>query len=206
MSFLQNLDWRYATKQFDTTKRVSKENLDAILNAIHLTPTSFGIQPYSVIVVSDKELQEKLQAASYNQPQVGTASEVIVFVAHTDLKAIADDFFDELSGGDSAVRENLAGYEKVVNDGIEYKYSKDPLRYASEQAHISLGFAMAAAAELQVDSCAMGGFDANEYAKILGLPENQVPCVVLPIGYRDENESPRPKFRKSVEKVIAYVQ
>lgn len=206
MSFIQNLEWRYATKKFDTNKRVSSEDLQKILDSIRFTPTSFGIQPYKAIVVSNQEIKDKLQPVSWNQPQIGTASEVIVFVARTDLHAVADEFFFERSGGDAAVRESLAGYENIVRDGINGKYSAEALKYSSEQAHIALGFALAAAAELGIDSCAIGGFDPDAYAKILGLPEGEVPCVVLPIGYRDASENPRPKFRKSEDKVFSFVK
>lgn len=206
MSFIQNLEWRYATKKFDTSKKVSSEDLQKILDAIRLTPTSFGIQPYKAVVVSNQEIKDKLQVASWNQPQVGTASEVIVFVARTDLHGVSDEFFTELSGGNAEIRESLSGYENMVKGSIDGNYGKEPLKYASEQAHIALGFAMAALTELKIDSCALGGFDPVEYAKILGLPENELPCVVLPIGYRDASENPRPKFRKSADKIFSFVK
>lgn len=114
MSFIDNLNWRYATKKFDTNRRVSPENLNKILDAIRLTPTSFGIQPYKAVIVSNQEMKDKLQVVSWNQPQIGTASEVIVFVARTDLHQVSDEFFTELSGGNTETREALAGYENVV--------------------------------------------------------------------------------------------
>lgn len=206
MSFLNNLNWRYAAKKFDTNKKVSSENLQKILDAIRFAPTSFGIQPYRAVVISNQEIKDKLQVASWNQPQIGTASEVIVFVARTDLAAVSDEFFTELSGGNTEIRENLAGYENMVKGGITGKTAAESLKYASEQAHIGLGFALAAAAELQIDSCALGGFDPAQYAEILGLPENEVPCVVFPIGYRDASENPRPKFRKSEDKIFSFVK
>ena len=206
MSFLKNINWRYATKKFDENKKISSENLEIILDAIRKTPSSFGIQPYEVVVVSNNEVKQKLQEASFHQPQIGTASEVLIFIARTDLEAVSDEFFEELSGGNAETREALAGYENIVKSGIINKYSAYPLQYASEQAHIALGFALAAVAELGIDSCAIGGFDSAEYAKILKLPENKIPCVVLPIGYRTEEENPRPKFRKSEDKIFSFVK
>lgn len=207
MSFIQNLDWRYATKQFDTNKKVSDADLETILTAMHKAPSSLGIQPYKMVVVSNQEIQDKFQAAAWNQPQLGTASAVIVVVANTDLEKVTDEFFTQLSGGDADVRANaLAGYENMVTGYIANIPAEKRLQYSSEQAHIALGFGMAAAAELKIDSCAMGGFDAAAYAEILGLPANEVPCVILPIGYRSESENPRPKFRKNKDTVITYVK
>jgi nitroreductase/dihydropteridine reductase len=114
MSFLSNLTWRYATKKFDTTKKVSPENLAKILEAIRMTPTSFGLQPYHFYVVENRETLAKIQAVSWNQQQVGTASHMIVMCARNDLTQVKDEYFDALSGGDASVRASLAGYEQMV--------------------------------------------------------------------------------------------
>lgn len=156
MSFLQNLTWRYATKKFDNNQKISPENLAKILEAIRFSPSSYGIQPYKILVIENKEIQAKLQEFSYNQPQISSASHLLVFVARADLYAVSDEFFTELSGNNPEMREKLAGYENSVKGGIEQKYSQNSLAYASEQAHIALGFAMSALAELQIDSCAIG--------------------------------------------------
>ncbi len=98
MSFLTNLEWRYATKQFDTSKKVSPENLDKILEAIRLTPTSFGLQPYHFYVVSNQDIKDKIQTVAWNQPQIGTASHLIVFTARTDLMKNKDEYFELMTG------------------------------------------------------------------------------------------------------------
>jgi nitroreductase len=97
MSFLTNLSWRYATKKFDTSRKVSDADLDSILEAIRLTPTSFGMQPYHFYVVSNQEVKDKIQAVSWNQPQIGTSSHLIVFTARTDLPKLKEEFFTLLS-------------------------------------------------------------------------------------------------------------
>ncbi len=114
MSFLSNLNWRYATKKFDTNQKVSDADLDAILEAIRLTPTSFGMQPYHFYVVSNQEIKEKIQAAAWNQPQIGTSSHLLVFAARTDLTILKEEFFALLSGGNPEVRALLKGYEDMV--------------------------------------------------------------------------------------------
>jgi nitroreductase len=114
MSFLSQLNWRYATKSFDVTRKVSDADLDMILEAMRLTPTSFGMQPYHFYIVSNQDIKDKIQAAAWNQSQIGTSSHLIVFVARTDLVALKEEFFEGLSGGNPEVRAHLKGYEDMV--------------------------------------------------------------------------------------------
>ena len=207
MSFLSNLNWRYATKKFDTTKKVSDADLNTILEAIRLTPTSFGMQPYHFYVVSNQDVKEKIQAASWNQPQVVTSSHLLVFTARTDLSTLKEEFFTLLSGGNPEVRAMLKGYEDIVGGFVAGK--TDPteiLAWSAKQTYIAHGFAMAACAELQIDSCPMEGFDPVAVGNILGLPESQKAVVILPIGYRAADEAPRPKVRFSKEALFTEVK
>ena len=112
MSFLSNIEWRYATKKFDISRKVSTEDLSEILEAIRLTPTSFGLQAYHFYVVTNPEILAKIQTASYDQPQIGTASHLIVMCARNDLMQAKDEYFDAMSGGDPVVRSSLAGFEQ----------------------------------------------------------------------------------------------
>ena len=107
MSFLSNLNWRYATKQFDTNKKVSDADLAQILEAIRMAPSSFGLQPYHFYVVSNQDMKDKIQAVSWNQPQIGTCSHLIVFAARSDLMVNTDEYFTLMSGGNSEVRAQL---------------------------------------------------------------------------------------------------
>ena len=107
MSFLTNLSWRYATKKFDSSRKVSDTDLDSIIEAIRMTPTSFGMQPYHFYIVTNQEMKEKIQAAAWNQPQIGTSSHLIVFAARTDLPVLKEEYFTLLSGGDPGVRGML---------------------------------------------------------------------------------------------------
>jgi nitroreductase len=114
MSFLKNIEWRYATKSFDTSKKVSDADLATLTEAIRMTPTSFGLQPYHFFIVTNQEIKEKIQAAAWNQPQVGTSSHLIVFTARNDIKENTDEYFELLSGGNSEVRASLKAYEDMV--------------------------------------------------------------------------------------------
>ncbi len=98
MSFLSNLSWRYATKKFDTARKVSDADLNKILEAIRLTPTSFGLQPYHFYVISNQDIQDKIQTVAWNQAQVGTASHLIIFTARTDFVANKNEYFELMSG------------------------------------------------------------------------------------------------------------
>ena len=201
MSFISNLNWRYAAKKFDPTQKVSEENLDKITEAIRLTPTSFGMQPYHFYIVTNQDKKDAIQAASWNQPQVGTCSHLIVMCARNDLMAVKDEYFDAMSGGSAEVREKLKGFEDMVAGFIPHASPE----WAKKQVYIAQGFALAACAELQIDSCPMEGFDAVAVAKILELPSNLDIAVLLPIGYRAVDEHPRPKFRFAKEKVFTEI-
>ena len=201
MSFLSQLNWRYATKKFDTTKKVSDENLGKLIEAIRLTPTSFGMQPYHFFIVTNQEKKDAIQAASWHQAQVGTSSHLIVMCARNDLTAVKDEYFDALSGGSEEVRENLSGFEQMVTGFLP---NASP-EWAKKQVYIAQGFALAACTELEIDSCPMEGFDTAAVKTILELPANLDVAVMIPIGYRAVDESPRPKFRFPKEKLFTNV-
>lgn len=201
MSFLENLNWRYAAKKFDTTKKVSDADLEKILEAIRLTPTSFGMQPYHFYIVTNQEKKDAIQAASWHQPQVGSCSHLIVMCARNDLMTVKDEYFDAMSGGKEEVRTSLSGFEQMVTGFLP---NASP-EWAKKQVYIAQGFALAACAELQIDSCPMEGFDAAAVAKILEVPSNLDVAVMIPVGYRAVDEHPRPKFRFAKEKVFTTV-
>ncbi len=191
MTFLSQLNWRYATKKFDTTKKVSDTDLDQILEAIRMTPTSFGMMPYHFYIVTNPEKLEAIQAIAWNQPQITTCSHLIVFVARNDLAQVQEEYFSLMSGGNAEIRTKLKGYEDMVSGFVATKDTETAHIWSTKQAYIAHGFALAACAELEVDSCAMEGFDPAALDAILGLPATQKSVVLLPIGYRAEGEAPR---------------
>lgn len=201
MTFLSQLNWRYATKKFDTTKKVSAENLEKIIEAIRLTPSSFGMQPYHFFIVTNPEKRAEIQAAAWNQPQITTSSHLIVMCARNDLTTVKDEYFDTLSGGNTEARAQLSGFEDMVSNFLPYASPE----WTKKQVYIAQGFALAACAELEIDSCPMEGFDAVAVKKILELPENLDVSVLLPIGYRASDENPRPKFRFAKEKLFTTI-
>jgi nitroreductase / dihydropteridine reductase len=207
MTFLSQLNWRYATKKFDTTRSVSDSDLNQIIEAIRLTPTSFGMMPYHFYIVTNPDIKARIQPIAWNQPQITTCSHLIVFAARTDLSAVTDEYFTLMSGGDAGVRANLKGYEDMVSGFASSKDEASALAWSAKQAYIAHGFALAACTELGIDSCGMEGFDPVALGEILSLPASQKAVVILPIGYRAEGEAPRgEKVRFSREAMFTEVK
>lgn len=181
-SFLANLENRRAVKHFAG----GEVNTTYIRKAIVNAPSSFGMQPYKVVAVTNKELKQQLLPVSYNQPQVAECHTLFIFCARTDLEARAEEYLTTTNAPDS-LRQMLTGF---------LSYLPDKTAWAARQAYIALGFGLAAAAEQQVASCPMEGFNPAEVAKILNLPETLVPVVYLAVG-EDAGEAgaPYPRFR-----------
>ncbi len=194
MSFQQNLSWRYATKKFDTSKKVSSNDLAKIKEAIRMSPSSFGLQPYHIIEVADPALRKTLRVSAWDQAQFTDASNLLVFCARTDVLARVVELIELSSGGSAEIKKGLEGYKAMMEGAVNSK-GAGLLDWSARQAYIALGFAMASCAELSVDSCPMEGFDATAFKTALSLPENITPFVCLAIGYRDAGDTVRPKVR-----------
>jgi len=187
-SFIKNLNWRFATKQFDTKKKLKDKDLETILESIKMVPTSFGLQPFHVYVVKNQKLKNKIKLNSFLQPQVSECSHLLVFCIEKDIKKRIKQYLSKTSKG-LGLKEKvklqtskamLLGWEKSKNDTqIE--------NWAKNQAYIALGFALAACAELKIDSCPMEGFIPTQVDKLLKLPDNLKSVVFLALGYRKNN-------------------
>lgn len=202
-SFLQNLNWRFATKKFDPEKKVSDADLAKILQAIQKAPSSFGLQTFHVEVISNKDLRNIMQTSSFGQSQVVDASHVLVFCGRNDVSERITQMIDEMSGGDGEIKKNLKEYESSMRGAIEGKSSDQLMNWASRQTYLALGFALAACAELRIDSCPMEGFDSKAIDKILGLPDHMASFAYLSIGCRKE-EPQYPKFRFSQDDLFSF--
>lgn len=202
-TFLSGLDWRFATKKFDSEKKVSDEHLAKILQAIQQVPTSYGLQTFHVDVVSNDDFRAKMKDVSYGQSQVTEASHILIFSARNDVSERITHMLDEMSGGDTSGRDSFAEYEQMMRGSIEGKTSEDLMNWASRQAYLALGFGLAACAELRIDSCPMEGFDNKAVHELLGSPENSFPFAYLSIGYRKEGPA-HPKFRFSQDDLFTF--
>lgn len=206
MSALNNLEWRYAAKRMNGQK-IPAEKLEKILKAIQLAPTSIGLQPFTVLVVENEELKAKMAPAIYNQPQITEGSHVLVFAA---WKEYSDENVEKYLNNIASVRgipiDSLDGLRNMINGAISGKTPEQLLNWNSRQAYIALGTGLAVAAEEQVDSTPMEGFDPDALDAVLGLQEKGLrSTVVLALGYRDAEKdylSSSAKVRRNKEELF----
>ncbi|MEM9078019.1 MAG: NAD(P)H-dependent oxidoreductase [Bacteroidota bacterium] len=206
---LENLNWRYATKKFDPSKKVSNQDLETILKAIRLSPSSYGLQPYHILVITDADTRKELQPASWNQSQIVDASHMLVFAAKSEFGSeLVDDYLENVSTTRGMDIENLKGYGDFMKSKLLDLPNTVKTSWTTRQAYLAAQSAMLAAAELKIDSCPMEGFEPDKYDEILGLKDKGLTSVVvLTVGYRsDEDETQNyPKVRKSNEELFTHI-
>lgn len=180
------LNWRYATKKMDADRSVPEDKVEAILDAIRLAPTSSGLQPFEVLVITDRDIRERLKDAAYGQEQLVDGSHLLVFAAwDTYTDARIDMVRDETGAARGGVTERLMDYYKTLKGNYTARDAEVNFQHAARQAYIALGVAMVAAAEQQVDATPMEGFDPATFDAVLGLRDKGLRSVViLPLGYR----------------------
>jgi nitroreductase len=198
MSFLSQLDWRFATKKFDPESDLSKDQLDEILRSIRLTPTSYGLQPFHTYIVSNQSVKDEFKSAAFKQSQLSDSSHVLVFCARNDINKRIDDYINLSVKETGASKLKAQAYKLVMKTGLAKLGKEGRKTWASNQVYIALGFAMAACAELQIDSCPLEGFSKSKFDKILDLPDHLNSVVALAVGKRSEDPE-RKKVRFSHE-------
>jgi len=209
-TLLQQLRWRYATKQFDPNRKISDADWRTLEEALLLTPSSFGLQPWKFIVVSDPAKREALVPVSWGQRQVADASHLVVFAIKKEIGAGEIDTFlervVEVRGGSM---EALTGYRgMMIGSLVNGPLGRDIQSWAQRQLYIALGNFMTSAALLGIDTCPMEGFEPAKYDEILGLSERGLAATVAcPAGYRAETDkyASLPKVRFKAEDVIHHV-
>jgi len=209
MSLIEKLTWRYATKKFDLTKKLSTFQLNELLHAVHLSPSSAGVQSYKILVIEDADTRAKLQQAAYGQAQIADASQLIVFAAETNLDAqYVKNFIDHVAKSRGIDRANLEGYEQMINGNVSGMNEEQRINWAKKQAYIALGVLLTSAAELGIDACPMEGFSAPQFDEILGLKEKGLTtAVIAAIGFRAEDDaySKLNKVRKPEEEMFIHI-
>ena len=205
-NYIEDLNWRYATKKFDANKEISSENLDTLLEAIQLSASSYGLQPYEIFVVKDSALREKLKLASWNQPQITDASEIIVFANKTHITPeYVDSYLEDISETRSIKLEDLDGLKGMLEGTILKLNPEDQSLWAAKQAYIALGNLLSAAANMRIDTCPMEGFDIAKYDELLNLKgKGLTTAVIATIGYRSDQDQSQfaAKVRKSKNDLI----
>ena len=188
-NIIESMQWRYACKKFDPTKKLTDEQFNTLLEAMRLTASSYGMQPWKFIVVEDPALREKLVEASWNQAQVKDASHMIVFAAP---KVIDEAFVDAYMADTAKTRgqevTELEGFKKMIMS-ITKKTPEAQYAWAKNQIYIALGTLLSACADLRIDSCPMEGIQPAKYDEILGLDKlGLTTMVACPVGYRHEDD------------------
>ena len=211
MSLLDKLKWRYATKKMDSTKSVPPEKVEAILEAVRHTASSSGLQPYELIVITNKDLREKIKAIANNQSQITDCSHLIVFAAWDDYTAQRiNDAFDMTENVRNFKNDAGVAYRQMLLNNYPARGPEVNYTHAAKQAYIGLGTALIAAAEAEVDSTPMEGFDPKALDEILNLKEKGLRSVVmLPLGYRKEDEDwlvKLKKVRRPQEKFVSWIK
>ncbi len=209
-SLISSFQWRYATKKFDPTKRISDADWKTLEQALVLTPSSFGLQPWRFLVVRDPELRAKLQPLANGQAQVVDCSHYVIFCI---VKNMGRDYVKKYVSRVGEIRkqssESLADYEEHIASGIVDGYrSLHVNAWASNQTFIALGQLLCSAALLRIDACPMEGFDKRAFDELLGLGKRGLSSVVsCALGYRLDSDkyAHAPKVRFEAKDVVEYL-
>lgn len=205
-ALLRQLNWRYATKKFDASRTISPEDWQTLEQALILTPSSYGLQPWKFVVVTDPAIRQELVGHSWRQSQVADASHLVVLAIKKDLgEPEIDRHLIRVSEVRGIALESLAGFRKLLIGSLVPPKGFEINEWATRQAYIALGSFMTAAAMLGIDTCPMEGINPAKYDELLGLTElGYATVVACPAGYRadDDKYAAIPKVRYKADDVI----
>lgn len=206
MKSVKALKWRYATKKFDSARILPAEKIDILKKAFNLTATSYGLQPLKLVVVENKELQQELMAASFNQKQIGSASQVLVICIEKSVgKEFIENHFRTIRNIRNTPDEILHPFRESLIGNFEQKPVDEIKIWATHQAYLVLGTLLTVCAVEEIDSCPMEGFEPEKYNKILGLDKFNLEAVLaLPVGFRapDDLFADLKKVRRPLEEMV----
>ena len=206
MNIINSLEWRYAIKKFDSAKKLSNQQIETLKKAFNLTPTSFGLQPIKMIVIENKELQEKFVELSYFQRQVADASHLLVICIKNDTTSEDINSYFNLEKETRNIEEStISNFRKQLLDMYENKTVEERNLSAIYQAYIALGNLMTVCALEKIDACPIEGFIPKKVDELLNLKElNLSSVLMLPVGFRDKNDimSTMKKVRKPQSEMI----
>lgn len=209
MNITAALNWRYAVKRMNGNE-IPKNKLDTILNAISLAPSSFGLQPYSILVIENKELLEKIKPIAMMQPQITEASALLVFAVWDKLTLEKiETFINQMANERNVTVDSLKEFKEQMASQLKNSEA-DNFIWNSKQAYIALGIGLLAAAEEEIDSTPMEGFDKSQLDDLLKLKDKGLSSsVIMTLGYRDaENDylASLKKIRRSKDKLFIRIQ
>lgn len=203
---IKALNWRYATQAFDTSKQISPEDQDFLLEAIRLAPSSFGLQPWKVINVTDPALRAQIQEQAWGQPKITAAPLLFVLASKTEISPeYIGEFISETATAKGIPAESLGGLKNMVSGFVEGLGEEQVALWSAKQTYIPVGMVLTAAAMRGIDAGPMEGFAKEGVDKILGLTEMGLKsAVIILFGYRsaEDKGAMMPKFRFAKEKIV----
>lgn len=209
MKSIKALQWRYATKKFNSDKIVPEEKMNILKSGFNLTATSYGLQPLKLVVIENKELQGRLMKVSANQQQIGTASHVLVICIEKEIgKAFIENYFKYVRRIRNTPEEVLSPFRDFLIEDFEGKPLQEIREWATNQAYLVMGTLLTVCAVEEIDSCPMEGFESESYDELLELDKHNLKSVlVLPVGYRatDDQFAGFKKVRRPLEETVIEV-
>lgn len=208
-TYIESLNWRYATKKFDSNRIIKKEDLQLLLDATQLSASSFGLQPYHVFVATDKEIRNQLKAASWGQSQITDASHLLIFANKTSFGSeLIDDYLKDVSETREIPLEGLQGYGDYMKSKLVDLPDTIKENWTAKQTYLAVGNLLSAAGVMQIDACPMEGFEPETYNELLGLTgQGLTAAVVVALGYRSEEDETQhyKKVRQSKESLFTHI-
>lgn len=191
------LNWRYATKKYDSTRKISEADWKTLEASLTLAPSSYGLQPFKFLVIDTPALRAQLRDAAYGQTQVTDAAKLVVLLSREEVNTKdIDAYIERISKTRGLPKDSLKGFQDMMNGAIASQSPADSGAWARRQAYIALGFLIETAALLKIDATPMEGFDALAFDKILDLAGSGYKvAVVAALGYRDA-EDPTQSYKK----------
>lgn len=188
------VEFRFACKHFDVSKKIDDGVLHELMDLTRLSPSSYGLQPWKFIVIKNDELKKALAPACYNQPQIVEASCVVVMCARTDVSKVLEEFSAKSKADMGYTDEQSEGFKKMVNSVILSKSDDEIKTWAQKQVYLAGMNLMTVSAEKGIDSCPMEGFEASKVSEILGLSKELTATLIIPLGYRNMEQPKKTRF------------
>lgn len=190
-TFIEHQNWRYATKKFNSEKKISESDFEILKDAIQLSSSSYGLQPYKVLIIENEEIRKQLQPASCGQSQIVDASHLLVFANITSIdENYINNYVENMASTRNIPVESVQGYADFMIGKITTLTPEQQAIWTAKQTYLALGNLLNAAAELKIDVSPMEGFEPEVYNEILGLKEKGLHAsLVATVGYRHEDDA-----------------
>ena len=206
MDVLEHMKWRYAVKKFDSERKLPKEKVERLKEAFNLTATSYGLQPFTLLVIKNKDIQNRLLPHSFGQKQVVQASHILVICIKDIIDgAYITQYFDQIKKIRNVSDEIIDPFKNDLVDSFSKKDVDEIKSWSTNQAYLAMGNLLTVCALEKIDSCPMEGFESEAYDQVLKLKERGLTSVlVLPIGYRADDDmfAGFKKVRKTIDESV----